>query len=155
MEAMESVTLNENEGVYTKGDVTSQGNTASNEFLAMKILPGKAYIRGYEIEKMVNVFVDIPKAREFANVNSGVTTFDIGNFLNINNVYGSPDITQIAGESTPFKQIDLFDTPTTTRGSSSGTRIGVGRARAIEYSNGTVGSNEAAYKFYLFDLLIL
>ena len=152
LEALECVTLNENIGIYNKGDITSQGNIASNELLSMKVSPGKAYIRGYEIEKMVNIFVDIPKARSFANVNSGVTTFDIGNFLTVSNVYGSPDITQIAGESTPFKQIDLFDSPTATRGSSSGTRIGVGRARSIEYTSGTIGDATASFKLYMFDL---
>ena len=152
LQVLETVTLNENEGIYSKGDITSQGNIASNEFLTMKVSPGKAFVRGYEIEKMVNVFVDIPKARSFANVNSGITTFDIGNFITISNIYGSPDITQIAGEATPYKQIDLFDVETSTRGSSSGTRIGVGRARSIEYVSGDVGSATASYKLFMFDL---
>lgn len=151
MEVKESVTLNENVGVYDKGEITEQGGTASNDLLALKVSPGKAYIRGYEIETLRNTFVDIPKARDFLNVNSGVTTYDVGNFLNITNLYGTPDISFISGETTPYKQIDLFDTETATRGSSSGTRIGVGRTRAIEYSSGTVGSPTATYKMYMFD----
>ena len=151
MEVKESVTLNENEGVFSKGDTTDQGGTASNDLLALKVSPGKAYVRGYEIEKLVNTFVDIPKAREFNSVNSGVVTYDVGNFLNVTNMYGTPDISFISGETTPYKQIDLFDTPTATRGSSSGTRIGVARTRAIEYTSGTAGSSEAVFKMYMFD----
>ena len=149
-EAKESVTLNDNIGVYEKGDVTEQGNTASTALLSIKVSPGKAYIRGNEVEKMTNTFIDVDKARTFANVNTASTAFDIGNFLNITNVYGTPDVTFITGETTPFKQISLFDTPTATRGSSSGTRIGVGRTRTMEYSSGTVGP-EANYKLYIFD----
>jgi len=151
MEVKESVTLNENIGVYNKSDITDTGGTASNDLLSLKVSPGKAYIRGYEIEKLRNTFVDIPKARDFLSVNSGVTTYDVGNFLTITNLYGTPDISFISGETTPYKQIDLFDLETATRGSSSGNRIGVARTRAIEYTSGTVGSPTASYKIYMFD----
>ena len=72
------------------------------------------------------------------------------------NIYGSPDISEISGESTQFKQIDLFDTATATRGSASGTKIGVARARGLEYNTGTVGASstnvESVYKLFLFDV---
>jgi len=150
-EIKESVTLNENEGVYAKGETTRFGAAASNDLLALKVSPGKAYLRGYDVEKTVSNVIDIPKARDFNSVNAAVTTYDVGNFLNITNVYGSPDVTFISGETTPYKQISLFDTETATRGSSSGTRIGVARARTIEYSSGTAGEPTATYKLYLFD----
>ena len=72
------------------------------------------------------------------------------------NIYGSPDISEISGESTQFKQIDLFDTATSSRGSANGTKIGVARARGLEYSTGTVGASstnvESVYKLFLFDV---
>jgi len=150
-EMKESVTLNENIGVYNKGEATRFGGVASNDLLALKVSSGKAYIRGYDVEKIVSSVLDIPKSRNFNSVNSGVTTYDVGNFLNITNVYGSPDISFISGETTPYKQIELFDTATATRGSSSGTRIGVSRARTIEYSSGTPGDTSSIFKLYLFD----
>ena len=147
----ESVTLNENEGVYKKGETTRSGGTASTDILALKVSPGKAYISGHEVEKIVSNVIDIPKARDFNSVNTSVTTYDIGNFLNITNVYGSPDVSFISGETTPYKQISLFDTETVTRGTSSGTRIGVARARTIEYFSGTSGATTSSYKLFLFD----
>ena len=150
-EMKESVTLNENEGVYAKGKTTRFGSTASNDLLALKVSPGKAYLSGYEIEKPVSSVIDIPKARDFNSINAAVTTYDAGNYLNITNVYGSPDVSFISGETTPYKQISLFDTETATRGSSSGTRIGAARARTIEYTSGTAGDPTATYKLYLFD----
>ena len=48
--------------------------------------------------------------------------------------------------------LELFDTPTVTRGSSAGTKIGVARARTMEYSSGTVGQTEAIFRLFLFDI---
>ena len=152
----ESVTLNENTGVYSSGATTDDGSTASNSLLAFEISPGKAYVQGYELEKMAPTFKDINKARDFNTVNAGISTFDLGNYVLIKNVYGTPDITFITGETTPFKTIQLYDAPITTRGSANGTRIGVARARHIEYSSGTAGADAnnpfAEYKLYLFDI---
>ena len=67
-------------GLYTAGASTDDGNTASNDLLALQISPGKAYIKGFEIEKMAPTIKDINKARDFNTVNAGVSTFDVGNF---------------------------------------------------------------------------
>ena len=151
-ELRECVTVNENEGVFVANATTDDGNTASSSLLSLKVSPGKAYVKGYELEKIAPTFKDINKARDFNTVNAGITAFDVGNFVNINNVYGSPDISAISNEATAYKQISLFDTPTSTQGSSAGTRIGVARARTMEHSSGTVGLAETIYKLYLFDI---
>ena len=151
-ELKECVTVNENEGVFVADATTDDGNTASSSLLSLKVSPGKAYVKGYELEKIAPTFKDINKARDFNTVNAGITSFDVGNFVNINNVYGSPDISAVTNEATAYKQISLFDTATVTRGSSAGTRIGVGRARTMEFSSGTVGLAETIYKLFLFDI---
>ena len=154
----ENTTLNENVGVYISGDTTDDGNISSNALLACQISTGKAYVKGYEIEKIAPTFKDINKARDVENVNAGITTFDLGNYTVINNVYGTPDITAISGESTAYKTISLYDHFITTDGSvpvSGGLSpepIGQARARAIEYDSGTIGTDDARYKIYLFDI---
>ena len=151
-EFKESVTVNENTGVYANGATTEDGNIASSDLMTLKVSPGKAYVKGYEIEKISTSLKDIDKARDFNTVNAGITVFDVGNFVNITNVYNTPDIEFVSGESAAYKQLELFDTPTTARGSSSGTMIGVARARTIQYSSGTVGLPESVYRLYLFDI---
>ena len=130
-------------------------NTAATDLLALKISTGKAYIKGFEVEIPAPTIKDVTKARDFNTINAGITTAALGNFVNVTNIYGSPDISEISGESTQFKQIDLFDTATASRGSASGTKIGV-RARGLEYSTGTVGASstnvESVYKLFLFDV---
>ena len=155
-ELFESVTINENVGRFALGATTDDGNTAATDLLALKVSTGKAYIKGKEINKPAPTIKDITKARDFNTINAGITTAGLGNFVNVTNIYGSPDISEISGESTQFKQIDLFDTATATRGSASGTKIGVARARGLEYSTGTVGASstniESVYKLFLFDV---
>ena len=141
-----------NKGVYASGARTNNNNIASEGLLAFQISPGKAYVKGYEIEKIANTFLDIKKSRAFNTVNAGITTFELGNFVNITNAYQIPDISDVTGESTAYKTIGLFDETITTRGSSSGTQIGVARARSIEHSSGTQGDTTAIMKMYLFDV---
>ncbi len=152
----ENVELNERPGVYTAGDTTDDGNTAANTFLTAEISLGKAYVKGFEIEKIVPTYKDINKARDFETVNAGQTLANLGNFVLVNNLYGSPDISTISGENTAYKTIHLYSDFNATRGSANDNKgnniIGEARCRAIEYSSGTVGQTDAQYKLYLWDI---
>ena len=153
---LESVDHNDDLGVYTDGATTDDGNIASSDYLVLKISPGKAYVGGYEIDKIGPTFKDIKKSRDFATVNAGVSTFDMGNYVLIENIYGSPDISPITGETTAYKTIQLYDQKIATRGSANGTQVGVARGRAIEYSSGAPGAtssnNDSQYKLFLMDI---
>ena len=155
----ESTTLNDEVGVFRENSYTDDGNISTNELLALQISTGKAYVKGFEIEKVAPTFVDLAKSRGFESVNAGITQFELGQFALINNVYGTPDITAITGETTPFKTVALYPNFNTTRGSlpdagNSSTSVAIGqcRVRAIEHSTGKVGNNAAEYKAYLFDV---
>ena len=152
----ESVTVNENVGRFAVGATTNDGNIASSDLLALKVSSGKAYVNGYEIEKDGFTIKDLNKARDFETKNSDISIFDTGNFSLITNVYGTPDISDISDETTPFKELEFYDTPTSSRGTASGTLIGVGRARSMQYQAGVAGStssnNTSVYRLYLFDI---
>lgn len=96
---------------------TDDNNTADESLLSVSITPGKAYVKGYEIEKTAATFLDLNKARDFNTVNAGVTTFEMGNFAFATNLFGTPDIGNISGETTPYKEVGLFTDFTATRGS--------------------------------------
>ena len=69
-----------NRGIYTSG------NGGSSTKLAVGLSPGKAYVKGYEIEKLATTYVDVDKARDFDTEQNFNTRFDIGNFINVTNV---------------------------------------------------------------------
>ena len=69
-----------NRGIYT-----SAANGVETK-LALGMGPGKAYVKGYEIETIGTTFVDLNKAREFNTQNNFITKFDVGNFVNVTNV---------------------------------------------------------------------
>ena len=111
--------------------------------LALGISPGKAYVKGYEIETIGTTFVAVDKARQFDTENNFNTRFDLGNFVNVTNVYNSPDIGFVSGVVEAFKKVGLYSAATVNRGTentgSSGSNNTIGRAksRGFEYSSGT------------------
>src|SRR6056300_109731 len=149
-----------NRGIY------SSGNGGSEAKIAAGLSPGKAYVRGYEIETIGTTFVDVDKARDFNTQNAFATRFDVGNFVNVTNVYGAPDVGAVSGETNAFGKVDLFDTATSSRGTGN-TRtdtgintIGRAKSKGFEFKSGTATSNiyssssltSAVYKHYLFDI---
>ena len=153
-----------NNGIYTANQTTDDGNTPSDDLLTIQVSPGKAYVRGYEIETIAPSFIDVEKPRDFLNLNGAVTPVEVGNYAIINNAYNIPDLSPaISGEVTqPYRTIELYDTQTSSRGQSSGNRIGFARARAIEHNSGNTGSGvdfladsstaDTEFKLYLFDI---
>ncbi len=154
--AIESVSQDNNGGAYAAGATTDEGAIASDDLMVLKVSPGKAYIKGYEVEKIAPTFKDLKKARNFNTINASISRFDLGNYSLITNIYGMPDIGAVSGETTAFKKVQLYDDVTSTRGTATGNLIGVARTRGMEYSSGTAGSTSsntsAEYKLYLFDI---
>jgi hypothetical protein len=120
-----------NRGIYTSA------NGGADSKLAVGLEPGKAYVRGYEIEKVSTTFVDVDKARDTEQVVNSVVSYDLGNYTLVNTTTNVPDINT-------YELLDLI--------SSGSTVIGTARARAYELHSGTPGTTAAVYKLYLFDI---
>ena len=156
-----------NEGVYSSTQTTDDGNTPSESLLTVQVSPGKAYVRGYEIEQVAPSFIDVEKPRTTENFESAITNMEVGNFVRVNNVFGLPDISPfIDSELTePYRTIDLHGDVNATRGSAPASgHVGVARARAFEHSSGNdsastnlLANNSASgkssqFNLYLFDI---
>ena len=81
-----------NKGVYTSEQDTTQGNIPSNDLLAIQVSPGKAYIKGYKIERVSNTFLDVQKPRTTEKIEQEAVTYETGNPLFVNNISGSPSL---------------------------------------------------------------
>ncbi len=118
-----------NNGLYDEGQLTSNGNIASEDLFTIRVSPGKAYVRGYEVDKKIDTYIDASKPRTTKTVTNANYTFKMGNRLVVNNVYGTP----IVGLGTTA-YISLRDSRNHTVGVSTGSEIG--QARIYDFKIG-------------------
>lgn len=132
-------TPNYNRGIYLTGDESK---------LAIGLEPGKAYVRGYEIEKDSTTYVAVNKARDFAQANSAIIPATVGNYVLVTNLNNAPPVEE-------FGRVVLYDRVTgSSRGAipSGGLIVGYARARFIEWNDGLPFGNASVYKLGLFDV---
>jgi hypothetical protein len=129
---------------YNRG-VFSPEDGGDESKLAIGMSPGKAYVRGYEIEKISLEYVDVPKSRDFVESENNLIASTVGNYVLVSNVNNLPRIDT-------FNVVDLYDKFTAVRGVANGTKIGTARVRGIEWHNGDIGTQAAQYKLFLFDV---
>jgi hypothetical protein len=141
-------------------------NTAANggdaTKLSLGVSPFKAYVKGYEAERIGTTFVDVDKARDFETANNNKTRFNVKNFFNVTNVFGSPDIGFVSGDVEAFKTINLYDTATSARGTEQSTvgttvpQIGRAKSRGFETVSATdtddINATSSIYRHFLFDI---
>ena len=77
-----------NDGVYFSNEQTDSGNIPSDNLSALKISPGKAYVKGYDIEKISSTIIDVDKPRDTEDIKNVTVPFEMGNILRVNNVSG-------------------------------------------------------------------
>ena len=145
-----------NRGIFTAGE------SGSATKLAIGVSPFKAYVNGYESERLGTTFVDVNKARDFDTGNNNKTRFNLDNYLNVNNVYNTPDVGFVSGAVEAFKTVNLFDTATSSRGTQQSTvgttvpQIGRAKSRGFEYITGSESSDifatSGVWRHYLFDI---
>ena len=81
-----------NRGVYQEGQFTPSGETPAEDLALYKVSPGKAFVRGYEIETINPTFLNAPKTRTVNTSDNQQIIYNTGPTLKLNNVYGSPTI---------------------------------------------------------------
>ena len=137
-----------NNGVYTS---TSTPAGDSSKFIGV-ISSGKAYVRGYEVDKQVPSFITFDKARTTQAKDNVASAFRIGNFLKVKNVYGLPDINS-SGDLSAYSTVTLQDTAggnVSNNGTATGNAIGFARVRA--YENFGTDSDGDVDQLHLFDV---
>jgi len=81
-----------NNGVFKPGRTTYQNNIPSEDLAIYQISPGKAYVRGYEVETVGDIMIDIPKTRDVKTLEGQSISYLTGPTYRLNNVYGSPQL---------------------------------------------------------------
>lgn len=126
-----------NRGIYQDNQVTEQGNTPSDDLAVLKILPGKAYVKGYEVNTVGPIYLDVPKPRTTKTLLNQGVNFGFGPTFTVNRVYGAPTI---AINSDDY--ISMRDTRIGAGASaSSGKEIGVCRVYDFALESGSYDSS--------------
>ena len=125
----------------------------------MQVSPGKAYVKGYEIDKVGTSAISFNKARNTTSLDNANTPIRIGNYIKIKNSHSLPEFGNESGTDVivPFKPIELWDSVISSAGTkpTSG-QIGVARVRNIDLDTGTdssgVYADTSRFQLYLFDI---
>jgi Domain of unknown function (DUF4815) len=133
-----------NNGVYPRGTVSPDGVTASEDYAAIEVSPGIAYVQGYRMDLLTPKYVSIPKPRTSESVQNGIIPFELGQFVKVYNVFGWPNLTG-SGVANAYQTLELRDNWNSVRGSTAGSVIG--KARAIQLMQ-----QNTEYNLYLMDI---
>ena len=81
-----------NNGIFNSTQLTSQGAVPSDDIGLYQIGPGRAFVKGYDIETSGSTYVDFQKPRTTLSLEDQGINYNTGATLKLNNAYGSPQI---------------------------------------------------------------
>ena len=137
-----------NEGVFRSTEVTEQGNTPTDDLMAVKVSAGKAYVKGYDSEKIGTTVLDVEKPRDTQTVDSSLVSYAFGTRLKLNNVFGAPQATGTNSGS----EISLWNQRTGTNTAGAGTEIGRAKVYTINLTDSQYANDATEFDLYVYDL---
>ena len=84
--------LKTSNGLYLDTQRTYKNNEPSEDLVSISISPGKAYVRGYEIEKISNTIFEVEKARDSKTVKDNTLPVNFGKKIVVNNIDGLANV---------------------------------------------------------------
>ena len=77
-----------NNGVYLSSNTSIPGDKTK---LVATVSPGKGYVKGFEVDKQSQSLITLDKARTTFDSGALAVPFEIGNFYNVNTVFGQAE----------------------------------------------------------------
>ena len=127
-----------NNGLFFDDETTPNNGTPSDDLMCIKLSPGKAYVRGYDIEKTSTTILDVEKPRDVRTETNVGISFEMGNLIRVNNV---------SGAAIPKSVVTLYDDL-----GSSGTGIGSARVYAFNLTDSPYEDDTTLWDLYLYDI---
>ena len=140
-----------NNGIYEEGQRTPDGSVVSDDIGLYSISPGRAFVKGYDVETISDTLVEFPKPRSTAKLTNQAVNYNTGVTVRVNGVHGSPQIgvgnTYIV--SLRDRRVD------SSRSSSDGQEIGLARIYDFALESGSYDAqngNVNQWDLSLFDV---
>ena len=125
-------------GLFFDNETTDQNNTPSNDLMGVKISPGKAYVRGYDVDKISTTIIDVEKPRETETIPTMNIPFEMGNILRVNTVSGTPK----QGE-----KVELYN-----QLNGGGDIVGYARVYSLKLTDAAYSGNASKWDLCLYDI---
>ncbi len=139
-----------NNGVFYEDQKTSEGNEPSEDKMVYQIGPGKAYVRGYDIETPGNTFIDVEKPRTVKRLENQVFSFDGLAKIKVNRVWGAPFVGLGVDRPVHFRNQRVGS----TQSSAAGTKIGYARVYDYKLEASAYTGDSSVYELLLWDISI-
>ena len=136
-----------NRGLYFENKLTQSGNTPSDDLFCLNISPGRAYVKGYRVDKNRTTPVDVIKPRTTRSMDNISLPIDVGNIVRVNNISGSPSI----GYGNTFSSVNLLDRRLGAGKLPHASAKVIGAARVYDWTPNTTGIT-TTFEARLFDI---
>jgi len=128
-----------NRGVFQAGQFTYGGETPTDNLSLYKVSPGKAYVRGYEVETIAPTFLDAPKPRTIATKEDQKIIYNTGPTLRLNRSFGNPTV----GIGNTYVVTLRDQRVGTTQTQAQGNEIGVARVYDFAMESGSYDTSNS------------
>ena len=140
-----------NNGIFTKEQLTYNNNIPSDDLGTYKISPGKAFIRGFEVDSGTVHYLDFEKTRTVKTLKDQAVNYFTGPTLTLNRTFGAPRIGFSTSSTISLRDSRIGVTSTTP----AGKEIGLARVydHALESgSYSSVASDINEWDITLYDI---
>jgi len=140
-----------NRGIFKEGQFTYGGSIPSEDLAIYQISPGKAFVKGYEVETISNTFLDVPKPRTTKTLENIGINYNTGSTFLLDRVYGSPVVGLGNTYTVSLRDARIGFASTT----STGKEIGVARVYDFKLESGAydlANNNLNQWAISLFDV---
>jgi len=139
-----------NRGLFQSGQFTYGGSVPSDNLALYKISPGRAFVRGYDLELLTPTFIDVEKPRTTKTIEDQEIIYNTGPTLKVNRVYGVP----VLGIGNTYV-LSLRDSRRGVGIATVGNEIGLARVYDFRLESGSydaTNSNLNQWALSLFDV---
>jgi len=137
-----NVTTFYNGGYSSITSTVMADQVAADSLMTISVSPGKAMVSGYEDEYTTQTILTAPKSQSTVQVNQAQIYAPAGTYVQVTGLQGLPNVSSNLTKVT-IKNI-------------SGTTIGTGWVRSVEYASGSLTTPATVvYNVFLFDITML
>jgi hypothetical protein len=141
-------------GLYTENQKTDEGNIPDDDTMCVKLSPGKAYVRGFDVTLPGTTVLDVDKPRDTKTVKTSSVPFRMGSLLKVNNITGTPFL-QLGAAPNGDNVIKLYNERRTSGANTpTGNGLEIGQARVYHFgvSDAPYTGATTEWDLYLWDV---